>query len=105
MKRDTRVRYAVVGLGHLAQVAILPAFKHAHHSELGVLVSGDDTKRQLLSKKYRVPTYGYDEFEDALAKEEISVAFVVLPNTMHREFTERAAKSGVHGSATARSWR
>jgi glucose-fructose oxidoreductase len=96
MKTNAKVRYAVVGLGHLAQVAILPAFGHARRSELGVLISGDDTKGRLLSEKYRVPIYGYGDFEDALAREKISVAFIVLPNTMHREFTERAAKSRVH---------
>jgi predicted dehydrogenase len=96
MKKTARIRYAVVGMGHLAQVAILPAFKHARRSELGVLISGDEIKGRLLSKKYRVPTYSYDNFEDALAKENIDAAFIVLPNTMHREFTERAAKSGIH---------
>jgi hypothetical protein len=28
------IRYAVVGLGHIAQTAVLPAFKHAENSEL-----------------------------------------------------------------------
>ena len=83
-------------MGHLSQVAILPAFSHARRSELGVLISGDKTKGRLLSQKYQVPTYSYDKFEDALANEHIDAAFIVLPNTMHREFTERAAKSGVH---------
>ena len=45
MKRPTKgnrkIRYAVVGLGHLAQVAVLPAFKSAKTSELVALVSGD----------------------------------------------------------------
>ncbi len=27
--RSSKVRYAVVGLGHIAQVAVLPAFEHA----------------------------------------------------------------------------
>ena len=36
-----QIRYAVVGLGHIAQIAVLPAFKHAHHnSELAALISG-----------------------------------------------------------------
>ena len=34
------VRYAVIGLGHIAQVAVLPAFKHARrNSRLVALVS------------------------------------------------------------------
>jgi hypothetical protein len=41
-----RVRYAVVGLGYIAQAAVLPAFKHAQeNSELVALISDDDTKR------------------------------------------------------------
>jgi len=96
MKRGKKIRYAVVGLGHLAQAAILPAFKHSKWSELSVLVSGDPVKGRALSEKYHVPSYGYDEFEEALAKERIQAAFIVLPNTQHRRFTERAAKAGVH---------
>jgi predicted dehydrogenase len=42
-----RIRYAVVGLGHIAQVAALPAFAHAHeNSELVALVSDDEEKRR-----------------------------------------------------------
>ena len=49
-----KVRYAVVGLGHLAQVAVLPAFANASNSELAAIVSGDDTKLKELAKKYKV---------------------------------------------------
>jgi hypothetical protein len=36
-----KIRYAVVGLGHIAQVAVLLAFKHASNCKLLALVSGD----------------------------------------------------------------
>jgi len=37
-----KIRYAVVGLGYIAQIAILPAFAHAkENSELVALVSSD----------------------------------------------------------------
>ena len=49
------VNYAVVGLGHITQVAMLPAFAHARrNSRLAALVSDDTTKLKTLSKKYRV---------------------------------------------------
>jgi predicted dehydrogenase len=38
-KSKPRIRYAVVGLGHLAQVAVLPAFASAPNSELVAIVS------------------------------------------------------------------
>jgi glucose-fructose oxidoreductase len=96
MKRTAKIRYAIVGLGHLAQVAILPAFRHARRSELAALVSGDSAKGRVLSKKYGVRAYDYDDFEVALEKEDVDAAFIVLPNTQHLRFTERAAKAKVH---------
>ena len=43
------VRYAVIGLGHIAQAAVLPAFKHARrNSVLAALVSGEEKKLKQL---------------------------------------------------------
>src|SRR5262245_729651 len=45
------VRYAVVGLGHISQVAVLPAFKNAgENSKLTALVSDDPVKLKELAK-------------------------------------------------------
>jgi len=49
------IRYAVVGLGHISQVAVLPAFAHAkRNSTLAAVVSNDPTKRREIAKKYDV---------------------------------------------------
>jgi len=42
------VRYAVVGLGWIAQEVVLPAFEHSAHSELTALVTGDADKAREL---------------------------------------------------------
>ena len=94
-KAGRKIRYAVVGLGHLAQVAVLPAFKNASNSELVAIVSGDEVKRRKLGKKYRLKhVYSYDEYDRALA--EVDAVYLVVPNHLHREYTVRAAKAGVH---------
>jgi glucose-fructose oxidoreductase len=93
-----RIRYAVVGLGHIAQVAVLPAFAHAQeNSELVALVSGDDTKLNQLGRRYRVrDLFSYDQYEDCLTSGLVDAVYIALPNSMHCEFTERAAMAGVH---------
>jgi predicted dehydrogenase len=92
-----KVRYAVVGLGYIAQVAVLPAFAHAKNSELVALVSDDSTKLRKLSKKYEVPlTYSYDEYEQCLSSGQVDAVYIALPNSMHRDFTVRACRAGVH---------
>ena len=89
------IRYAVVGLGHIAQVAVLPAFAHARrNSRLAALVSGDRSKRKALSRKYRVSAFAYDDFEKCL--EGVDAVYIALPNALHAEYTIRAAKAGVH---------
>jgi glucose-fructose oxidoreductase len=93
-----RVRYAVVGLGYISQVAVLPAFAHAsQNSELTALVSGDPQKLRTLSRKYRVPhTYSYEQYSDCLESGEVDAVYIALPNHMHRAYTEGAAGAGIH---------
>jgi predicted dehydrogenase len=91
------VRYAVVGQGYIAQAAVLPAFGHARgNSRLVALVSGDEAKRRALGKRYDVATYSYDEYDSCLASGDVDAVYIALPNSMHREYTVRAARHGVH---------
>src|SRR5688572_29008600 len=95
--RKSPVRYAVVGLGYIAQAAVLPAFSHARgNSRLVALVSGDAVKRAELAKKYRVPAYDYSEYDSLLASGAVDAVYIALPNDQHKDFTLRAARHGVH---------
>jgi predicted dehydrogenase len=90
------IRYAVVGLGHIAQVAVLPAFGHARrNSQLTAIVSGDRTKRREIAKRYRLDqAFSYNQFEECLRS--VDAVYIALPNSMHAEYTTRAARAGVH---------
>jgi predicted dehydrogenase len=96
-EKTRKVRYAVVGLGHIAQVAVLPAFGHAaENSELVALVSDDPEKLEKLGRRYKVRArYAYDQFEDCL-NNGIDAVYITLPNHLHREYSVRAAQAGVH---------
>ena len=97
-KNDRKIRYAVVGLGYISQVAVLPAFAHAKsNSTLTALVSGDPKKLRSLSRKYGVKhTFSYEHYGDCLASGEVDAVYIALPNHMHRAYTEAAARAGVH---------
>ena len=90
------VRYAIVGLGHIAQVAMLPAFAHARrNSRLTALVSDDRTKLKELARRYGVDsTFTYNYYDACL--EQVDAVYIALPNSMHAEYAIRAARAGVH---------
>jgi len=90
-----KVRYAVVGLGHIAQVAVLPAFRNTANSELFALVSGDPDKLEKVGKQYELEhLYSYDDYSRALSN--VDAVYLTLPNHLHREYAVRAAAAGVH---------
>jgi predicted dehydrogenase len=94
---DKKVRYAVVGLGWIAQEVILPAYKHTKKSELVALVTDDAVKAEELGKKYDVAqTVDYDRYDELLRSGTIDAVYITLPNNMHKDFTVRAAKAGIH---------
>jgi len=92
------IRYAVVGCGHIAQVAVLPAFGNARrNSKLVAIVSGDPVKRAELQRKYEIPrALDYEHYDELLKSGDIDAVYIALPNSMHAEYTERAARAGVH---------
>jgi predicted dehydrogenase len=95
--RQQPVRFAVVGLGYFAQVAVLPAFRRAKGVELVALVSDDATKLKQLGKQYDVPLLAtYDSYEELLASGGVDAVYICLPNDLHAEFTIRAAAHKVH---------
>ena len=97
LRNKPKVRYAVVGIGHIAQAAVLPAFENAReNSELVAFVSDDPVKQQRLGRRYRVNTYTYKEYGALLDSGAVDAVYITLPNSMHREFTVRAARCGVH---------
>jgi predicted dehydrogenase len=91
-----KIRYAVVGLGHIAQTAVLPAFEHAENSELAVLVTSNPEKDRELTERYGVKAYTYEDLENALDEQQVDAVYISTPNILHREYTERAARAGVH---------
>lgn len=93
-----QIRYGVVGLGHIAQVAVLPAFKHAQkNSVLTAFVTDDPYKAKKLGSKYDVENiYHYNEFDDLLKDDVVDALYICLPNNLHASFAAKALRAGVH---------
>ena len=86
-----KIRYAVVGLGYISQIAVLPAFEHAReNSELTALVSSDAEKLKKLGRKYGIEnTYTYEQYGDCLKSGEIDAVYIGLPKIGRASCRER----------------
>jgi len=93
-----KIRYAVVGLGWIAQEDVLPAFEQTENSELTALVSSDPTKlAELVQRQGGVQrVFSYEEYEDCLSSGLVDAVYIALPNHLHCDFTVRAAQQGIH---------
>ncbi len=97
--RSRRLGVAVVGLGHLSLQQILPGFGETKHVRLTALVSGDAAKAKTIAGQYGVPdgsVHDYAAFERLRDDPDVDFIYIVLPNSMHREYVERAAAIGKH---------
>ena len=90
--------YAVIGLGRVAG-HFMPAVLSTTNSRITGLVSGHPDKAARIAAQYSVPAtsiYNYENFDEIAHNPAINAVYVALPNSMHAEFTIRAAKAGKH---------
>jgi predicted dehydrogenase len=91
------VGYAVIGLGSISEVAVLPAFRHSKKSRLVALASHDLKRARELAKKFHVKNcYSYDDYERCLSQPDVEAVFIASVNGAHAEQTIRAAAAGKH---------
>lgn len=96
---DSRVGYALVGLGHLTLEELLPAFGECKKSKPVALVSGSKEKMAKVAAQYGIKPancYTYDQYDRLKDNPDVQAIYIVLPNSMHAEYTIRGAQAGKH---------
>jgi predicted dehydrogenase len=97
MTNGKRVGYAVVGLGNISHVAVLPAFRHSRKSKLVAVVSGDLKKARRLAAKFGASAwYTYDDYDRCLENPAVQAVFIATDNGSHARFSVRAAEARRH---------
>jgi predicted dehydrogenase len=97
MPRIKRVGYAVVGLGSISQVAVLPAFAHSKKARVVAVVSSDKEKSRDLALKFGAGrSYSYREFDACLNNPEVEAVYIATPPGEREKYTVRAAQAKKH---------
>lgn len=98
-QQGKKLGIALVGLGSYSTHQLAPALEETQHCYLAGIVTGTKSKEQAWAEKYKIPAkniYNYQNFDSIANNKDIDIVYVVLPISMHKEFTIRAAKAGKH---------
>ncbi len=98
-KPGKKLGIALVGLGYYSTGQLGPALQHTQNCYLAGIVTGHPAKAAEWSKRYNIPQkniYNYETFDQIKNNPDIDIIYVVLPVSMHKEYTIRAAQAGKH---------
>ena len=94
-----KLRFAAVGLGGISDI-FMKAVAQSQKCTITGLVSGHSTeKAPKYQQQFNIPqssVYTYETFDNIAHDKNIDAVYIGLPNSMHAEYTIRAAKAGKH---------
>lgn len=98
-QKKQKLGVALVGLGYYSTDLLAPALQLTQNCYLAGVVTGTPAKAEDWKKRHNLPDkniYNYKNFDSIAGNPDIDVVYVVLPPSMHAEYTIRAAKAGKH---------
>ena len=90
-----RVRWGVLGAASIAVRRAIPGMLKGEWCEIAAIASRDSEKAKRAAESLGIPK-AYGSYEELLADPSIEAIYNPLPNTLHVEWTARAAEAGKH---------
>ncbi|WP_276391981.1 Gfo/Idh/MocA family protein [Eudoraea chungangensis] len=97
--QQRKLGVALVGLGYYSTDLLAPALQLTENCELRGIVTGSPQKIPIWQEKYGIKdknVYNYTNFDKLANNPDIDIIYVVLPPSMHAEYTIRGANAGKH---------
>jgi predicted dehydrogenase len=93
------IGFAAIGLGVISDI-FMRGLLNTPNAKITALVTGHpETKGKRYAAMYGIPEssiYTYETFDRIRDNKDVDAVYVGLPNSMHREYTVRAAQAGKH---------
>jgi predicted dehydrogenase len=93
-----KLNVALCGLGRYANI-LATGLLQSEYCHLSGIITGTPDKAKNWKRRFNIPDkniYNYKNFDNIKNNKDIDLVYVVLPNSMHKEYTIRAAKAGKH---------
>lgn len=95
MATTRRLRWGILGYARIARLSLIPALQKARNAEFYAIASRDlGTLAPLRTEWPAVKQFG--SYEELVRDPNIDIIYIPLPNSLHREWTIKAAAHGKH---------
>jgi len=88
-----RLRWGVISTANIGQIALIPAIQQSALGRVEVLASRDIEKAQRVASSFGIGRVA-GSYEALLEDQYVDAVYIPLPNSMHVEWTVRAAAAG-----------
>lgn len=95
MTQNQKIRWGVLGYARIARENLIPAMQRSSNSEFYAIASRAESKLAECRARFNVPNT-YRGYEELLRDPEVDAVYIPLPNSLHREWTIKAAENGKH---------
>lgn len=92
---NSRVRYGILGFGHFAERAIMPAIRKSQNSELVAIQKRSLEQARQKAVEHNIPL-AFDSADRLAAHPSVDAVFIVSANAAHHSETISAARAGKH---------
>lgn len=90
-----RINWGILGCAGIAKVRTIPGLLKAQNAMLYAVASRGSEKAEAFKEEFGAQK-AYGSYEELLADENVEAVYIPLPNSMHFEWVEKAAKAGKH---------
>jgi predicted dehydrogenase len=96
MKGDPpKIRWGILGYARIARESLIPAIIRSSNSVVQAVASRQETNLAACRAKFPTPAV-YADYEALLRDPDVDAVYIPLPNSLHWEWTIRAAECGKH---------
>lgn len=98
-QKKKKLGVALVGLGYYSTDLLAPALQLTTQCYLAGIVTGTPSKAEQWKQQHNLADrniYNYTNFDSLANNPDIDVVYIVLPPSMHAEYSIRAANAGKH---------
>jgi len=92
---EPKLRWGILSTARIAQRLFMPGVQASAETELAAIASRDLNAARAVAAEFDIPR-AYGSYDELLADDQVDAIYNPLPNSLHAQWTIRAAQAGKH---------